>query len=110
MAPATKRRNREETPMATYIVLGNYTDQGIRTIKDAPKRTEAVKEMARKAGATMKETMWTLGAYDFVSIIEAPDDQSMMSLGMSIGALGNVRTQTLRAFSAADIGAIIGKM
>jgi uncharacterized protein with GYD domain len=96
--------------MATYIVLGNYTDQGIRNIKDAPKRTEAVKEMARKAGATMKETMWTLGAYDFVSIIEAPDDQSMMSLGMSIGALGNVRTQTLRAFSAADIAAIIGKM
>jgi len=96
--------------MPTYIVLGNYTDQGIRNIKDTPKRTEAVKEMAKKSGVTLKETFWTLGAYDFVSIVEAPDDQAMMALGMSIGALGNVRTQTLRSFSAADIAGIIGKM
>ena len=96
--------------MATYIVLGNYTDQGIRNIKDAPKRTEAVKEMAKKSGVTLKETLWTLGAYDFVSILEAPDDQSVIAFGMSVGALGNVRTQTLRAFSAADIAGILGKM
>ena len=96
--------------MPTYIVLGNYTEQGIRQIKDTPKRTEAVKEMAKKSGVTLKETFWTLGAYDFVSIIEAPDDQSVMTLGMSVGAQGNVHTQTLRAFSAADITAIVGKM
>jgi len=96
--------------MATYIVLGNYTDQGIRNIKDAPKRTDAVKEKAKKSGVVLKETFWTLGAYDFVSIIEGPDDQSMIAFGMSVGALGNVRTQTLRAFSAADMTAIIGKM
>ena len=89
--------------MPTYIVLGNYTDQGVRNIKDTPKRTEAVKEMARKSGVTLKETFWTLGAYDFVSIVEAPDDQAML-------ALGNVRTQTLRSFSATDIAGIIGKM
>lgn len=96
--------------MPTYIVLGSYTDQGIRQIKNTTKRTEAVKEMARKSGATVKDTFWTLGAYDFVSIVEAPDDQAMMAFGMSVGALGNARTQTLRAFSPADIGAIIGKM
>ena len=96
--------------MATYIVLGNYTDQGIRNIKDTLKRTEAVKEIARKTGVTMKEIFWTLGAYDLVSIFEAPDDQSMTAFGLSIGTLGNVRTQTLRAFSAADMTGILGKM
>jgi uncharacterized protein with GYD domain len=96
--------------MPTYIVLGSYTDQGIRNIKDTPRRTEAVKEAARKAGVTVKDTFWTLGAYDFVSILEAADDETIMAFGMATGALGNVRTQTLRAFSAADIGTIIGKM
>jgi uncharacterized protein with GYD domain len=96
--------------MATYIVLGNYTDQGIRNIKDAPKRTEAVKEMAKKTGVTLKETFWTLGTYDFVSILEAPNDETIIAFGMSVGALGNVRTQTLRAFSAGDMAGIIGKV
>jgi uncharacterized protein with GYD domain len=96
--------------MATYIVLGNYTDQGIRNIKDAPKRTEAVKEMAKKTGVTLKETFWTLGTYDFVSLIEAPNDETIIAFGMSVGALGNVRTQTLRAFSATEMAGIIGKV
>jgi uncharacterized protein with GYD domain len=96
--------------MATFIVLGNYTDQGIRNIKDAPKRTEAVREMAKKTGVVLKETFWTLGAYDFVSILEAPDEQTIIAFGMSVGALGNVRTQTLRAFSAADMTAILDKL
>jgi uncharacterized protein with GYD domain len=95
--------------MATYIVLGNYTDQGIRNIKDTPKRTEAVKEMGKKTGVTVKDTFWTLGAYDFVSIIEAPDDEKVIAFGMKTGALGNVRTQTLRAFSAAEIAGVLGK-
>src|SRR6266446_86743 len=96
--------------MPTYVVLGSYTDQGIRNIKDSLKRTEAVKEMAKKAGVTLKETYWTLGQYDLVSIMEAPDDVSITSLGLSIGKLGNVRTQTLRAFSADDMKGILGKV
>jgi uncharacterized protein with GYD domain len=96
--------------MATYIVLGNYTDQGIRNIKDAPKRTEAVKEMAKKTGVTLKETFWTLGAHDFVSIIEAPDDETIIAFGMSVGKQGNVRTQTLRAFAAGEMAGILGKV
>jgi uncharacterized protein with GYD domain len=96
--------------MPTYIVLGNYTDQGIRNIKDTLKRMDAVKEMAKKSGVTLKETFWTLGAYDLVSIFEAPDDQSMTAFGLSIGVLGNVRTQTLRAFPAADMAAILSKV
>ena|SRR5437763_1275710 len=95
--------------MATYIVLGSYTDQGIRNFKDIPKRTEAAKALAKKCGVTMKETYWTLGSYDLVSIFEAPDDASMTALGLSLGSLGNVRTQTLKAFSAAELKTILGK-
>jgi uncharacterized protein with GYD domain len=96
--------------MPNYIVLGTFTDQGIRNIKDSPKRTDAVAAMAKKAGGTLKETYWTLGQYDFVAIFEAPDDVSMTALGLSIGKLGNVRTQTLRAFPSAEMKSILGKL
>ena len=96
--------------MATYIVLANYTEQGIRNVGDTLKRTDAVKAMAKKAGVTMKETYWTLGAYDVVAVFDAPDDETMTALGLSLGKLGNVRTQTLRCFSAADMKGILGKV
>jgi len=96
--------------MATFVVLGCFTDQGMRSIKESTKRADAFKEMAKKAGATVKDVYWTLGQYDIVAICEAPDDQTASALAFSVGALGNVRTQTLRAFSQADIGAILGKM
>jgi len=66
--------------------------------------------MAKKCGVTVKDTFWTLGEYDIVAILDAPDDVSITALGLSLGALGNVRTQTLRAFSSADIKSILGKM
>ena len=96
--------------MPTYIVLGNFTDQGIRNAKDIPKRAEAAKTMARKTGVTVKDTFYTLGAYDFVSILDAPDEASLTAFGLGVGALGNVRTQTLRAFSVADMKTILGKL
>jgi uncharacterized protein with GYD domain len=96
--------------MATYIVLANYTEQGIRNVGDSLKRTESIKAMAQKAGVTLKETYWTLGNHDVVAIFEAPDDESMTALGLGIGKLGNVRTQTLRAFSAAEMKGILSKV
>ena len=66
-----------------------------------PKRTDVFKEMAKKCGATVRDAFWTLGEYDMVAIVEAPDDISMTAPGLSSGALGNVRTQTLRAFTQA---------
>lgn len=96
--------------MALYIVLASFTEQGIRNVKDTPKRADAFKSMAKKAGATVKDMFWTLGQYDVVAIVEAPDELSMTALGLSTGALGNVRTQTLRAFTAADMTTILGKM
>ena len=59
--------------MATYIMLASFTDQGIRNVKDSPKRTEAFKGMAKKCGANVKDAFWTLGAYDMVAVVEAPD-------------------------------------
>ena len=96
--------------MATYIALTSFTDQGIRNVKETTKRADTVREMAKKVGVTMKEMFWTLGSYDVVVIFEAPDDASMVALEFAIGALGNVRTQTLRAFSKEDITAILRKL
>ena len=96
--------------MATYIVLLNFTDQGIRKVKETTKRADAVKKMAKKFGINAKEFFWTLGNYDVVAIFEAPDDESMTALGLSIGAAGNVRSQTLRAFSKEDMNGILAKL
>ena len=96
--------------MATYIVLLNFTDQGIRNVKDTTKRADSAKEMAKGFGITAKEFYWTLGNYDVVAIFEAPDDASMTALGLSIGMAGNVRTQILRAFSTEDMKGILGKL
>lgn len=96
--------------MATYIVLTSFTDQGIRSGKDTTKRADAVKELAKKFGVTAKEFYWTLGSYDVVAIFEAPDDASMTALGLAIGAGGNVRTQTLRAFSRQEMNGIVAKL
>ena len=96
--------------MATYCVLASFTEQGVRNAKDSPQRAEAFKEMARKCGVTVKDLYWAQGQYDVVTLLEAPDDLAVTSLALSIGALGNVRTQTLRLFSAGDMKAIIEKM
>jgi uncharacterized protein with GYD domain len=96
--------------MVTYVVLAKFTDQGIRNAKDSPKRADAYKEMAKTFGATVREIVWTQGRYDVVTIVDAPDESSAMSLSLSLGALGNVRTETLRAFSAAEMTKIVGNM
>jgi len=96
--------------MATYCVLGSFTEQGVRNAKDSPQRAEAFKEMARKCGVTVKDVYWAQGQYDVVTILEAADDFAVTSLAVSAGALGNIRTQTLRLFAAEDMKAIIAKM
>jgi uncharacterized protein with GYD domain len=96
--------------MVTYVVLAKFTDQGIRNAKDSPKRADAFKQMANTFGVTVKDLFWTQGRYDVVVILEAPDESSTMSLNLSLGALGNVRTESLRAFSAAEMATIVGKM
>jgi uncharacterized protein with GYD domain len=96
--------------MATYVVLAQFTDQGIRNIKQSPQRASQTAEVARSFGCEMKEIYWTLGEYDLVTLIEAPDEQSFMAFGFAIGSAGNVRTQTLRAFTKDECSAMIGKL
>ena len=96
--------------MPTYVTLASFTEQGVRNAKDTLKRADAFKEMAEKHGVTVKDIYWTQGRYDVVTITEASDDISATALSLSIGALGNIRTETLRAFSASDMETIIGKM
>ncbi|MFG3593655.1 GYD domain-containing protein [Bradyrhizobium sp. RDI18] len=96
--------------MVTYVVLANFTDQGIRSAKDSPKRAEAFRKMAETFGITVKELFWTQGRYDIVTILDAPDEFSVMTLSLSLGALGNVRTESLRAFSVEDMTKVVGKM
>ncbi|MFD1561799.1 GYD domain-containing protein [Paraburkholderia silviterrae] len=96
--------------MATYISLWNFTDQGIRAVKDTTKRAGIMKEMAQKAGVTVKDIFWTLGAYDGVVIFEAADEEAIAAVGLALGAMGNVRTQSLRAFSLDEMKGVLGKL
>jgi uncharacterized protein with GYD domain len=96
--------------MVAYVVLGNFTDQGIRNAKESPKRADAFKAMAKTFGVTVREILWTQGRYDIVTIVDAPDELSLLSLTLSLGALGNVRTESLRAFSADEMTKAVGDM
>ena len=95
--------------MATYVTLANFTDQGIRSVKDSPDRLGAFRAMAEQLGITMKSVHYTVGAYDIVTVIEG-SDEAVTSALLKLGSLGNVRTQTMRAFSPEEIKAIINKM
>ncbi|RWD60973.1 MAG: GYD domain-containing protein [Mesorhizobium sp.] len=96
--------------MAYYVFLSNFTDQGIKAIKDTQKRAEAFKAAASKSGVKVHTLLWTLGQYDVVGITEAKDDIAATALSLSIASLGNIRTQTLRAFDTADMTKILAKV
>jgi uncharacterized protein with GYD domain len=96
--------------MMTYVVLATFTDQGVKNAKESPKRAEAFRQMARTFGVTVKDIFWTQGRYDIVTVVEAPDELSATALNLSLGALGNIRTESLRAFSSEDMMKIVAKM
>lgn len=96
--------------MATYILLANFTQQGITNVVDTVERANIVKAMAARLGTMMKEIFWTLGRYDVVAVFDAPDDRTMTALSLSIAKLGNTRTQTLRAFSHDEMKDILAKV
>ena len=96
--------------MATFVVLCNFTEQGIRSVKETGKRADAVRELARKMDIEMKSIYWTIGNYDVVATFEAPNDEAITALSLAISSQGFVRTQTLRAFSKEEVGSILGKL
>ncbi len=96
--------------MAMYISLIQFTDQGIRNIKDTVKRGEAAIAEAEKMGMKITEEFWTMGAYDVVVLFEAPDDAMMSAFMLKIGSMGNVKSQTLRAFRKQEMEGILAKL
>lgn len=95
--------------MATFISLINFTDQGIRNVKDSPERLNAFRALAEKLGVSVKDTYYTVGHYDMVVIVEGSDEAATTVL-LAAGSLGNVRSQTLRAYSQDQMKQIISKM
>ena len=96
--------------MATYIILINYTDQGIRNIKDSPKRLDAAKKMLKTMGGEIKDFYLTMGTYDIAIVAEAPSDDVITKFALASGSLGNIRTTTLKAFPEAEYRKIIGAL
>ena len=93
--------------MVTYIMLLNWTDQGIKNVKDSPKRLDAVKKLAKDMGGEVKSFYMTLGQYDLVLIIDMPNNDKLASFGLKLGSLGNVRSTTLKTFSEDDYRRIV---
>jgi uncharacterized protein with GYD domain len=96
--------------MTTYIALINYTDQGIRGIKDSPKRLDAGRALLREMGGEIKAFYMTMGDIDLVAVFEAPDDAVAARFILLLGSLGNVRTKTLKAFPEAAYREIIASL
>ena len=96
--------------MAWYVVLANFTDHGIRAIKDTTKRAKAFRETAGALGIKIKDIYWTLGHHDVVLTMEATDDETVAALMMKVGSLGNLTSQTLRAFTEPEIAAIVSRV
>ncbi|HEX9341322.1 MAG TPA: GYD domain-containing protein [Thermoplasmata archaeon] len=95
--------------MPHYISLVNWTEQGVRTVKESPKRVDAVNALASKLGAKM-DIFYTMGEYDVVAVTEAPSDDVAMQLLLEIGKIGNVRTKTLKAWTVAEATKVLSKL
>jgi uncharacterized protein with GYD domain len=96
--------------MPTFIILASLSEQGIKSVKQSVERADAFRHIATKAGATVKDIYWTLGSHDVVAICEAPDAETAAVLSLSVASRGNVRTETLRAFSVGEMKMIVEKM
>lgn len=94
--------------MPTYVSLVRWTDQGARGVKDAPARIAAVEKVLDQVGARFTGLYLTMGRYDYVAIMEAPDDETATKAVLAVASLGNVRTETLRAYARPEIGKIVG--
>jgi uncharacterized protein with GYD domain len=105
-----QRRPAGRIAMPTYVTLSNFTDQGLRNIKDTVKRSEAFRKAAKESGVTIKDILWTQGQYDLITIMEVADEGAANALALNIAKMGNVRGQTLRAFTAAEMEKTLEKV
>ncbi|HEY6690679.1 MAG TPA: GYD domain-containing protein [Rubrobacter sp.] len=96
--------------MPRYVVLVNWTEQGVSNVKETLQRTDSGGEIAEKHGLKLEQAYWTVGPYDMVSIFEAPDDEALSAHLLEIGSLGNVRTTTLRAYNEEEMSRILQRL
>jgi uncharacterized protein with GYD domain len=96
--------------MFTYIGLLNFTDKGIQSIKDSPKRAAAAQEAAKKFGVNMREVYWTMGEHDLVCVLEADSEAALTAFNLAIAMQGNVRSKSLRAFTASEMESVLAKL
>jgi uncharacterized protein with GYD domain len=108
--PRTGGRKEERSSMPTYVSLVNWTDQGIRNIRDTLDRADRSAEVAEKHGASLQQIYWTVGPYDIVTVVEAPDDEAATAYLLEIGSAGNVRTTTLRAYDREEMSGILERL
>jgi uncharacterized protein with GYD domain len=99
-----------EDDMPTFILTINWTDQGIRAVKEAPRRSEAAKALAKKVGVDIKQVYLTSGEHDILVIAEAPEGDNVTKFALAIGSLGNVRTNTARAWPEAEWTKLISEL
>jgi uncharacterized protein with GYD domain len=95
--------------MPTYVVLINWTDQGVKGFKDTVDRWEQARDAGNESGLQWGDTYWTVGPYDIVSTLEGPDDETVMAGLLRVASLGNIRTTTMRAFSPDEMRSVIQK-
>ena len=96
--------------MATYVLLCNYTDQGIRAVKDSPKRRAAAKDAGKTLGVEVKNSYLAMGTYDIILIAEAASDEALAKWVLSLGSKGNVRTTTIKVFPEAEMDKILSAL
>ena len=96
--------------MAKYVVLFNWTEQGVRTAKDTVKRFEQARDALQQMGMSFDTIVWTIGRYDIVAVVDAPDDETVAAAMVQLAGAGNVRTETLRGFTADEVGGILQKL
>ena len=92
--------------MPVYVMLGKWTDQGIKKVAESPDRAKMAQDMFKKAGGKM-QLFYTMGKYDFVGILEAPKDEDIMAILLCLGSMGNIRTMTMKAWTEADAAKLL---
>jgi len=95
--------------MAHFVILANFTEKGIKGIKDTTKRAQGFRDLAKEQGAKIKDIYWTLGNFDCVLTMEAPDDETAAAITMKVASLGNLKLQTLRAFNEDEVDSLISR-
>lgn len=93
--------------MSTYVSLINWTEQGLKNVKQSTNRAKAFRDLADKMKVKVREIHWTMGRYDVVVVMETMDDRAVSRLMLGLAALGNVRTETLKAYSAEEMSQIL---